>query len=136
MARVERRSCPRHKPPAAAAVLAVRPDYNLMGSIRDICKDGLQFQYLAEPEAPPFHKPGSKVEVDIFLPGESFYILGVPCSVIHDQQDAKATVSGRKILRYCGLKFGTLNEEHKHLLGLLVERSSRIHAPDAPSSEE
>ncbi len=126
MAFVERRNHPRQAPPRET-VAAVRPDYDLLGRIRNISMKGLLFQYMAVSGDDSCCRVGSVVEIDIFLPGESFYLLKVPCRIIHDGELRGGRRQGEHpSLRRCGLKFEKLSEDAMEMLGKLLARSSPL----------
>ncbi|MBU2488044.1 MAG: PilZ domain-containing protein [Proteobacteria bacterium] len=129
MALAERRNHPRHMPPRET-VAAVRPDYGLLGRIRNISFQGLLFQYLPAAGEDSASWIGAEVEVDIFLPGESFYLLKVPCRIIHDEEVCGVGSQVEKpTMRRCGLKFEGLSEENMEMLGKLLARSSLPEQP-------
>ena len=61
------------------AFVALRPDYLKVGQVKNIGMDGLAFTYLMDDG-----KPDQSFELDIFLADQTFWLEGVPFTIISD----------------------------------------------------
>jgi hypothetical protein len=61
------------------AFVALRPDYLKVGQVKNIGMDGLAFTYLMDDG-----KPDRSFELDIFLADQTFWLEGVPFTIISD----------------------------------------------------
>ena len=88
---------------------ALRPNFSMVGRIKDISIGGLALQYLTD------EKPGlENSRVDIFNCGEEFHLSELPCKIVYDIRlagyaNTRASAGGL-IHRRCGVQFGVIDK--------------------------
>ena len=108
---IEQRKYNRLKPKVHAFAV-MRPDFVIVGRVKDISRNGLAFDYLAH-ENKTVDIYGS--EMDFFIPNSDFCIMQIPCEIIYDIGTGK-DVDTFIILftnRRCGVKFRDLSDEQE-----------------------
>ena len=93
--------------------------FEKVGKVYDISVKGLAFSYLTEGI-----KAGSErdfSEIDIFFPGNNFFLHKVPCKIVYDIQSPKPNENSRIMTHRCGLHFGELIKSQSEQLKLLLE---------------
>ena len=79
----------------------------------------MAFSYLTESI-----KAGSErdfSEIDIFFPGNSFFLHKVPCKIVYDIQGPKSNNNISIITHRCGLHFGELTKNQSEILELFLK---------------
>jgi hypothetical protein len=112
---VDRRQSERF-PVTSEVFLSFRPNFERIGSVKDISETGICFEYLA------FEKNErlEYVEVDIFSGSQNFYISRVPCRVVYDNRRDAAFILHDAETRRCGLQFQQLTaHQASHLAAFL-----------------
>lgn len=92
----------------------LRPDFTMLGKVKDISEGGLAFQYISHER----RNRGSS-EIDILVPGDSFYLPRVPSKIIYDIEIVEEYQSVER--RRCGLQFGALTKEQAAKLDFFLE---------------
>ncbi len=87
----------------------------IMGSIIDMSKEGLSFQYIVDSEP-----PHESMELDILYTDKLIYIDKVPFKAVSDIDIYSGASSALFPLRRCGVKFGELTNEQKGQLEHLI----------------
>jgi hypothetical protein len=101
--------------PKVHAFTVMRPDFIIVGRVKDISRNGLAFDYLAY-EDKMIDVCWS--EMDFFIPNSDFCIMQMPCEIIYDI-DIGRDVETFIILftnRRCGVRFRELTEEQEERL--------------------
>jgi hypothetical protein len=107
-------------PVKSEVFLALRPNYDRVGSVRDISKTGISFEYLAFED---FELAGS-VEVDIFSRSQDFYISRIPCRIVYDVRKDSVFFLDDAQTRRCGLLFEPHgNQQTSNLLAFFNDMS-------------
>jgi len=95
--------------PQENAFAALGKNYTKVGKVRDICKGGLAFEYIAGETT-----RNQDTQVDIFLTGNVFHLYNVPCEVVYEADIHVPHVNTKFVrlltTRRCGIKFGDLSE--------------------------
>jgi hypothetical protein len=95
--------------------VALRPDFNRLGSLRDISRTGLGFEYFPCEDASC--RLGD-VHVDIFCQENNYLLSRLPCKLIYDQPvDPNLSSSPRR----CGLQFASLSNHEMEQISLLMQ---------------
>jgi len=85
---------------------------------KDICKEGMAFEYMAENECEP------KPEIELIITGDvfPFYLSEIPCKTIYDLEVDKNVEYNKKRhgLRRCGVKFETVDPSMQEKLTFLL----------------
>ncbi|MCX8042559.1 MAG: PilZ domain-containing protein [Desulfobacterota bacterium] len=93
--------------PKKNAFAALGRGITLVGKISDISKGGLAFEHIWDIEDREEHYD----VVDIFLPGNEFYLADIPCAKVYDIPIQKGSVfSPSLITKRCGIKFTFLTD--------------------------
>jgi hypothetical protein len=102
---------------AGDAFAALRPHFNKLGSIKDISRGGLAFEYIALTT-----RGGDEMAIDIFLTGNGFYLARVPCKVVYDTQVNKDGGDFQYLIdvRRCGVQFGDLTTDAADQLAYFI----------------
>ncbi len=119
----ERRNNIRLKP-GEVTFVAMRPEFFKLGKLLDISSNGLSFNYLAPGL---FSKEDNKnkysLDVDIFTSSNMYYLSGIPCKIIYDNEINKKTPSLVDLeYRQCGLQFIKLSGKFINRLNLFLSR--------------
>lgn len=118
----EQRKCKRLLP--QDTVFAVfRPNFTKLGKIKDISRGGLSFEYVAAHEG----EKRDLLEIDIFVPGDRFYLPRLPYKIIYDMKivlEYQTFPDGME-RRRCGLQFGDLTENQAAELDLFLKNGTR-----------
>jgi c-di-GMP-binding flagellar brake protein YcgR len=85
---------------------------------KDICKEGMAFEYMSNGECEP------KPEIRLILTGDAFpfYLPDLPCKTIYDVEVDNNVVHDKKRygLRRCGMKFEKLDPDMQEKLTFLL----------------
>jgi hypothetical protein len=97
------------------AFAALRGNFSRVGKIYDISLNGLAFRYIT-------NKNPDKMFtlVDIFLTNNGFHLYEVPCTIIYEVKETTNRLNDVVPYR-CGIKFGSLDEEHQKELAFFLE---------------
>jgi len=88
-----------------------------IGKIKDISKGGSAFEYIIHADI----KQKSARDLDIFIPGDEFYLADIPCSVVYDLPiNRDNTFTAPFIAKRCGIKFCDLSEEQISMIENLL----------------
>lgn len=88
-----------------------------IGKIKDISRGGSAFEYIIHADI----KQKSARDLDIFIPGDEFYLADIPCSVVYDLPiNSDNTFTAPFITKRCGIKFCDLSEEQICMLDTLL----------------
>ena len=99
------------------AFAALRPDYNILGQIKDISKGGLAFFY----NASGGNTTGS-FEVDLFFIENDFYLNKLPVKTVFDfKVEDKVSLSSLPI-KQLSMQFGKMNYNQKMLLDFFLKK--------------
>lgn len=93
---------------------------NIMGSILDLSKGGLSFQYIVDAERPY----ESKI-LDILYTEKLIYIDKVPFKAVFDIDLSDQSSSMLFPLRRCGVQFGALTQDQEFQLELLIRNYTK-----------
>lgn len=103
--------------------LTFRPTFNKLGSLKDISKSGVSFEYIAyESMDTPIN-----VEIDIFSKSMDIHLSKVPCKVVYDVKIGDSFTMNQVETRRCGLQFEGLSNQHSLQLKSIL--SSYIAGP-------
>jgi hypothetical protein len=118
---IERRQFPRFSV-AENTFAALRPHFNKLGTIKDISRGGLAFEYIAL-EA----RGGDESAIDIFLTGNGFYLSRIPCKVVYDTQMVKEEGAFQHLIemRRCGIQFGELEPPMAEQLSFFLDHYTK-----------
>jgi hypothetical protein len=99
------------------AFAALRPHFSKLGTIKDISRGGLAFEYLALET-----RGGDESALDIFLTGNGFYLARIPCKVVYDTQVIKDEGKFQYLIeiRRCGVQFGELTPDAADQLAVFL----------------
>ncbi len=92
------------------------PGFTKVGSLKDISKGGLSFEYIFYEELDK--EPSS--QVDIFLSMNGFHLESVPCRMVYDVPHRTST-NNLFIVKRCGLSFEDLTQEQAIQLYFFLE---------------
>ncbi len=121
----DKRQFPRYAP-RREAFAALGRGITKVGKIKDISKGGSAFEYIIHADL----KQKSERELDIFIPGDEFYLADIPCKVIYDFPiNRYNTFTAPFIAKRCGITFGLLSEEHLRMLDIFLNKY--VHVPAA-----
>ena len=84
---------------------------------KDICKEGMAFEYMSDDGCEP------KPKIKLILTGDEFlfYLSELPCKTIYDVEVDKNSGSSKRIgLRRCGVKYKKLDPEMQEKLTFLL----------------
>ena len=113
----ERRKKERLKP-KNLTYLALRPDFIMLGSVVNISKNGLCFQYMAKKNRTKNH---ASISIDIFVSNNEYYLPEIYCKVIYDTTIIEKTISYLNIeFRLCGLHFNRFTKAQYDQLELYI----------------
>ena len=93
------------------------PDYNKLGQITDISKDGLAFQYIENGQ-----QTKGLVEVEIFSTVDDFYLKKLPIRTALDFEANKTVSLNSMPIRQLNIQFGKLNHNQKLLLDYFLQK--------------
>lgn len=103
--------------PKDQTFVALRPDFDKLGKMLDISKDGLCFQYITSTGEADQAKDATSLDIDLFLSRNSYYLAGVPCKLIYDRKKEVGALDPTNLeYRLCGLQFGELTKGQTNLL--------------------
>ena len=88
--------------------LTFRPTFNKLGSLKDISKSGVSFEYIAYESMDTPHS----VEIDIFSKSMDIHLSKVPCKVVYDVKVGESFTMNQVETRRCGLQFEQLSGYH------------------------
>ena len=94
-------------PVADEVFLTFRPSFERIGSVKDISKTGISFEYLAFEEG----EEVEYVDVDVFSASQDLYISRIPCRIVYDIRKEPAFILRDAETRRCGMEFGELSEQ-------------------------
>ncbi len=108
--------------------VAVRPDFSRVGTIVDVCRDGLAMEYVTD--LPPLES--GPIVVDIFSEHLPEMVRGVPCFVVYDRAASQGQVRGKGAIvsRRCGLRFGEIPAGASKVLEAFFRLHSRRPGAD------
>jgi PilZ domain len=92
------------------AYATLRGDFTKVGKIKDISLNGLSFNYLSEDM-----QKEEFLYVDIFMVGNDFHLIGVPCRIRYDVKESTFGLDDVSAYR-CGMEFGALKKEQQNKL--------------------
>lgn len=137
---MERRRLRRYPIKYNDVYITFRPNFETMGTVRDISGSGVCFEYMAKPyystvaksDIPPLlpiEQPEVKsflkmegVEVDIFSRSHGFHVAKVTCKVAYDvlldSQNSFLAIQNRR----CGLAFESLNDQQATRLNIFLNQ--------------
>ena len=100
------------------AFAVLRPHFNKLGTIKDIGRGGLAFEYIAY-EGPD----RDSSYIDIFLTGDRFYLSKILSKIIYDIKivDRNQTPIDLFATRRCGLQFGELTPDQAAQLDFFIK---------------
>jgi len=113
---LEKRKHFRFAPGHNKAFIALGNEFTRVGQIRDICVGGVAFDYF-------FHKDleyNPSQQLDIFMPGNKFYLRNLPCNIVYDILHLKRTANPLFLAKRIGLQFRELtHSQTTHLMFFL-----------------
>ena len=112
---VDRRQSERFRP-TAEVFLTFRPNFERIGSVKDISKTGVSFEYLSFDNS----DTAEHVEVDIFSGEKNFYISRIPCKVVYNIRKDIAFLLHDAETRRCGLQFEQLDDQQTSSLSAFL----------------
>lgn len=108
----EKRQYPRFVP-VRDVFAALGRGITRVGKVRDISMNGSSFEYIVHADI----EQKTAREIDIFIPGEEFYLADIPCKIIYDMPINKDnTFTAPFIPKRCGIQFEVLTEHQKEML--------------------
>ena len=103
--------------PGHKAFVALGSEFTMVGQIKDISIGGVAFEYF-------FHKDlkyNPSQRLDIFMPGNKFYLPSVPCNIVYDILHLKRTANPLFLAKRLGLQFSKLTQDQTNQLMLFLE---------------
>jgi hypothetical protein len=120
--RTEQRNFKRVTPGHLTFAVA-RPDFEKIGRVTDISRDGLAYEYLAGKD---LNNGSRQLELDIFISGGEFYMYRIPCELVYDLQGSDNVSSGNDLEhRRRGLQFNVLSKEQKGQLDFFLRNYAK-----------
>lgn len=105
------------------AFAALGRGITMVGRINDISKGGLSFEHISNLD---LQEPNPEI-VDIFLPGNEFYLADIPCTKVYDIPIQSGSVFAPSLItKRCGIKFNFLTDSQLDQL----EHFIRVHAAE------
>lgn len=98
------------------AYAALKDDYNILGTIKDISKGGLSFQYFVREK-----KVSGSLTIDIFRNGKEFYLKNIPFKITSDFPESSKVPFSTIMLRNCGGKFSVLTAKQMSKLDHFIK---------------
>jgi hypothetical protein len=95
----------------------LRPDYNVLGQIKDISKGGLSFCYNACGS-----NPTGSFEVDIFFIEKDFSLKKIPAKTVLDCKVKDKVSSSSLPMKQLSMQFGKMNPKQKLLLDFFLKK--------------
>ena len=111
---MEKRQFERYSVQEGAIALIGNP-MTMMGSIIDVSRGGLSFQYLTN-----HNTPNSFTELGILISGKAFYLDKIKYETVSDTEMLDGGVGDLFPLRRCGVKFEQLTGEQKDKLDQFI----------------
>ena len=108
--------------------LTFRPQFDRMGRLKDISKNGVGFEYVAI-DSSTYSGDSTKIEVDIFSGSKDFNLSRVPCEVVYDVKISASSGTGLFENRRCGLQFSDLSTYQVAQLGHLLNTCAAEPVP-------
>ena len=107
-ATTNRRQSHRYDTPETTFAI-ISPDHGTLGTVKDVSKGGLFFEYLAFDDANRVFEAGSKRAISIFRSGSNFFIEGISCEIIRDTPgSSEHSPEGSLPINGCAVKFGAI----------------------------
>jgi len=125
----EQRQYERLELPQNSAFVVFRPEFRKLGSINDISRGGLGFNYLSPADNGVPVAETSHI-IDIITSHNSFHLTNIPCTLVHDAEadSDQFTFMPDLANRFCGLKFDQLTEEQEKQINLFLEKHTAGNA--------
>ena len=104
-----------------SAYVVFRPEFKIIGKIKDINKKGLACEFLSHKNSTDDIK---EVQIDILLTNGNFYMPMLPCEIIYNSRSLNnQSYDFNEYLEFrrCGMKFKKLNNTHKQKLNLFLK---------------
>ena len=113
--------------PTKETYVAMRPDFVRLGKVLDISRGGLCIQYMSKDDGV---QSGVKLDVDLFIGGNGFYLPDIECKLVHLRQTEQTRHSpvGMVSCR-CGMQFLELSPPQQEQLQLFIEEHTSAPAP-------
>jgi len=93
-----------------------------VGKIRDISRGGSSFEYIVHADI--IQK--TAYEIDIFIPGEEFYLADLPCIIVYDNAiNRDNSFTAPFIPKRCGVQFGSLSAPQRQMLENFIAAFTR-----------
>lgn len=107
--------------PVSTTFVAVRPEFARLGKLLDINIEGLCFQYMQRGEIPK-QNCLSEFEVDMFINNNGFYVQGISCERVYDEEIKNVGILTSDIrIRRCGVRFVDLSQRHVEQIELYLK---------------
>lgn len=108
--------------PVSTTFVVVRPEFARLGRLLDINIDGLCFQYM-EREEIPAQKDLPEFEVDMFINNNGFYVQGISCQRVYDEEMKNVGILTADIkIRRCGVRFVNLSQRLVEKIELYLKK--------------
>jgi hypothetical protein len=103
--------------------LSLGPSFERTGSVRDISKTGISFEYLSfENLGKPENGKSRYAEAYLLSKSDDLYISRIPCEIVYDSSKGGAAWLHNTETRLCGLKFGNLNDQQNSKLLAFLDK--------------
>jgi hypothetical protein len=123
---VERRKH-RRFPATKNTFVALRPEYIIIGQVKNISTEGLAFTYMADGK-----RPSQSLNLDIFLVDRTFLLEKVPFTTISDVARDGIPFSSLTI-RECTIQFADLTPHQKEELEHFVRNHTLLGTTQEPN---
>jgi len=98
-----------------------------VGIVKDISPNGMAIEYIAGENS-----VSNPTQVDIFLPGNGYYLYNLPCAIKYEIEVCVPHVRHKyqKILtsKRCGIEYGMLEERDMEQLKLFIRTHTKVIA--------
>lgn len=111
--------------PKDTTFVALRPEFNKLGRLLDINRQGLCFRYLSREST---LESAASLSIDMFVSDNGYYLPNIPCKLVYDK---KVKQRQRQVFdigleyRRCGLKFVQLTRQQSDQIDLYLSEHTR-----------
>jgi hypothetical protein len=121
---IDRRIAPRFIP-EADIYLVIRPNFEILGRLKDISSSGLAFEYMAFDS----YSKQTSMEMDIFSSeGSKLYMSHIPVKVVYDVKLGERSFAGFETRR-CGVRFKALSDPQTDKLHVILQNCAQSQMP-------
>ncbi len=106
------------------AYVSLGSGFTKVGSIKDISRGGVSFEYIMYDDPPM--KSLQKEKIDIFVSGNGFHLTNVPCNIVYDiavnTLNSSPLFSRNFTYKRCGIQFEKLDKDHEEQILAFLEK--------------